>query len=229
MRLENLKSYLKWKKLQEEIDILKKDKEKLQGATLDIKDSKENLAIFLNEEILFAQRDLQEEIKNWIQHYGGTEMICLEKLIRLKNLKDIDINQDISEAGLPTGITKVQKEKELQEMSEKIETLKKKQEKFVPEEQKGKGQVFIEEAYWIKRWEELSPLFWDIIAPDGRWLNLEDEIDREIEKIYFQLGYDRIPKVPFHKDLVINGETYKVPLSHGNPAWSKDKTERSFV
>ena len=143
MRLENLKSYLKWKKLQEEIDILKKDKEKLQGATLDIKDSKENLAIFLNEEILFAQRDLQEEIKNWIQHYGGTEMICLEKLIRLKNLKDIDINQDISEAGLPTGITKVQKEKELQEMSEKIETLKKKQEKFVPEEQKGKGQVFI--------------------------------------------------------------------------------------
>jgi len=229
MRLENLKSYLKWKKLQEEIDILKKDAEKLSSATLDIKDNKEHLAIFLNEEIKFCEQDLREEVKNWIKHYGGSEMICLDKLIRLKNLKNIDINQDISEAGLPSGISKTKKEKELQEMSEKIETLKKKQEKFIPEGQKGKGQPFTEEAYWIKRWTELAPLFWDICSVDGRYLNLEDEIDREIERMYFKLNLDKLPKIPFHKVLRINGEDYKVPLSHGNPAWEKSKSEQSFV
>jgi len=228
-RVESIKKYLSWKKLQDEIDGLKKDKEKLQGATLDIKDSKEQLAIFLVEEIKFAEQDLREEIKNWINHFGGTEMICMEKLIRLKNLQDIDINVDVPEKGLPSGITKSKRDKEIVEMSEKMETLKNKQEKLVPEAQKGKGQPFVEEFFWVSNWEKLSPLFFDPISVDGRFLNLENEVDRELEKIYFRLGYDKLAKVPFYKPLKIGGEDYKVPLSHGHPDYAKSKTEQSFV
>jgi len=223
-RLESLKSYLKWKNLQEEIDKLGKDTEKLRSATLNIKDSKEQLVIFLNEEILFAQRDLTEEIKNWLSHFGGTEAIILDKLIRLKSLKDLNVNVDIEEKGLPSGISKAKRDKEITEMSEKIKSLKSKQEKLIPEEQKGKGEPFCDEKFMISNWEKLSPLFWDAIAPDGRFLNVDDEVDQGIEELYFQLGHDKIPKIPYYQPLTIGEETYEVPLSHGNPKWkSKEK------
>jgi len=221
LRLESIKSYLKSKKMQDEVDVLTKEKEKLTTAIVDVKDCKEDLTAFLLAEIQFAERGVIEEVKNWMSHYGGKEGVVLDKIIRLNCLRNININEDISEKGLPSGITKAKRDKQLKEKIEKIESLKNNQKELIPEGTV--GQPWVDEKFWIANWEKLSPLFWDAISVDGRFLDVTNEVDRGIEELYFQLGYDKIPKVPFYKIIKLGDTEYKIPPSHGHPDWNLKK------
>lgn len=214
-----LEKYLVWKPIQEKIRALERKRTELLKSTLSIPEVKMLLEKQVEAEKINrepAKKELHQEVQYIQNHDISVGEVAIRKLARCYILQEGIIKDALNllngedfEPGMP----KNEREKKLKAIEKEIENLKAKQPHYT-------GVGFDAEDY-IEKWKVIAPRFCEPVNAGGKWLDLNNAIDKRVLKVYENLKLGDIPKIRLEYPVKIDSKEYSVPPGYGNPLWEK--------
>ena len=214
-----LEKYLVWKPIQDKIRALERKREELLKATLSIPEVKMLLEQQVEMEKVNrepAKRELGREVQYIQNHDISASEVAIRKLARCYILKEGIIKDALgllNAEDFKPGMPKKEREKKLKAIEKEIENLKAKQPHYT-------GVGFDAEDY-IDKWKVMAPRFCEPVNAGGKWLDLNNAIDKRVLKVYENLKLGDILKIRLEYPIKINGKEYVVPYGYGNPIWEE--------
>lgn len=212
VNIEKLQVYMKWRRLQKEIDNLEKERNQYLTAPKSVAEIKKEIENCLKNYIAVTEGDLNSQIR-LLQERKARVDEAVEYLIRIHNLKSVKREiEAIKTSDYSKGLPVVEREANIKGLADKIEKLRKAQKDLLPF---GETVVIDEMSKYVALWQQTAPRFFQKCDAGGRYLNPNNEQDKALIKIYDELKLGDLPKLKLYKPMYLADREFSIPPAYG--------------